>query len=94
MLRRGNIFHLLNSSLYFQGAGDAGLGLLVSEDVAKRQISIKDVLPTINIKSIRPATAGTVQAGDVLVAIRQEDVVKMPLTRGERYRISDILCIG
>lgn len=53
------------------------------EDPAKKTIRIKEVLPAVRVVDISAEAQGQLQAGDVLIAIGNESVERMPLTRGE-----------
>jgi hypothetical protein len=57
------------------------LGLAVKEETATKVISVKEVMNEVNIVSISTSAKNRVKVGDVLVAIRDENVRHMPLMR-------------
>lgn len=62
-------------------SGDTGLGLVVEEDSQKRVIKIKSVMAGIEIHSISSQAEGKLLPGDILLKVRNVEVLHMPLTR-------------
>eukprot|EP01038_Epipyxis_sp_PR26KG_P007064 gene7064-9642_t len=64
-----------------KGPQGVGLGMVVVEDVKKQAITIKQVLPAMNLKSLTPGAEGKILPGDRLLLVGQEDVAHLPLLR-------------
>lgn len=76
----------LYKTIYFdavieKGPPGVGFGMVVVEDTKRQHISVKDVLNTMNLKSITKESRGVVRKGDILVKIGDDDIVSWTLTR-------------
>lgn len=76
----------LYKTIYFdtvieKGPPGVGFGMVVAEIPNRQVIFVKDVLKTMNLKSISEEGRGAVAKGDILVKIGDDDITGWTLTR-------------
>lgn len=64
-----------------KGPPGVGFGMVVVEDSKRQIISVKNVLATMNLKSITKESRGAVAKGDILVKIGDDDITNWTLAR-------------
>lgn len=64
-----------------KGPPGVGFGMVVVEDAKRQLISVKDVLKTMNLKSITAESKGSVHKGDIIVKIGDDEITGWTLTR-------------
>jgi curved DNA-binding protein CbpA len=64
-----------------KGPPGVGFGMVVVEDSKRQVVTVKESLPTMNLKSITDASKGAVNKGDILVKIGDDEITGWTLTR-------------
>ena len=71
-----------------KGPKGVGLGMLVAENIKKKEISVKQVNDTILLRDITEPAKGIILKGDIIVKIGKDNVMGWPLARVVQ-RLSD-----
>lgn len=79
---RSRMYRTITYSATIQkGPKGVGFGMLVAEDVKRKAISVKEVMPTMDLKDITSEARGSVLKGDTIVRIAKDAIEGWPLAR-------------